>query len=259
MDTSLSDRIHTLWDELADFDAAHVDEALDHLMAAVCELIDAQNANWFGTVRMTDVLPGDPVHGWRPRGIRYLRPTRQTDLRFKELVKKLERGSMDETAVRNVSMAGSYRANRLADLAPTSWFESDYYLHYYRGMGHKDVIWAGVPINADAECYFGFFRETDRPWFAEEERDLVAYALRGLKWFCRRQMLGHGLLVANSPLTPTEREVMQGLLTDQSEKQIAAALGKSYHTTHEHVTAIFRKFDVKNRAALMALWLGKSS
>jgi DNA-binding CsgD family transcriptional regulator len=72
-------------------------------------------------------------------------------------------------------------------------------------------------------------------------------------------MLAHGLMVASAPLTPTERDVLQELLTGQPEKLIAAALGKSYHTVHEYVASIFRKFGVGNRAALMALWLGRGS
>lgn len=259
MHTPHIDRIHDLWDELADFDAARVDDALNHLLSSLCELVDAQNANWFGAVRLADTLPGDPARGWRPGTVRYLYPSPSVDARVREQVKKLEQGSIDETTIANIALAGRFRANRLVDLVPESWFDSDYYRVYYGDAGYVDVIWAGVPINADAECYFGVFRQGAHPRFTPEERDLVAYALRGLKWFCRRQMLGHGLLVASSPLTPTERSVMQGLLTGQSEKQIAAALGKSYHTTHEYVSGIFRKFDVNNRAALMALWLGKTA
>lgn len=259
MDDRHLDRIHTLWDELADFDAARVDDALDRLLSFLCELVAAQNANWFGAVRLADILPGDPALGWRPGIVHYLRPSRPVDAKARELTRKLKQGDIDETAVRNIALAGRFRANRLVDLASDSWFESDFYRVYYAGVDQADVIWAGVPVNADAECYFGVFRDGAHPRFTPEERDLVAYALRGLKWFCRRQMLGHGLLVASSPLTPTERSVLQGLLTGQPEKQIAAMLGKSYHTTHDHVASIFRKFDVNNRAALMALWLGKAA
>ncbi len=259
MDAPLTDRIHAFWDELADFDAARVDAALDRLLGFLCELVDAQNANWFGAVRMADIVPGDPTRGWRPGIVHYLHPSRPLDAKARELAKKFNQGDVDETAVRNISLAGTFRANRLVDLASESWFESDYYRVYYAGVGHVDVIWAGVPINADAECYFGILRDGAHARFTPEERDLVAYTLRGLKWFCRRQMLGHGLLIASSPLTPAERSVLQGLLGGESEKQVAAALDKSYHTIHEHVAAIFRKFDVTNRAALMALWLGRAS
>ncbi len=254
-----NDFIHTLWDELADFDAARSDEALAHLMAGLCRLVGAQNVNWIGVVRMADILPGDPTHGWRPRAIRYLRPSQPIDDATQEQVKNLEQGSIDETTVRNIALVGHYRTNRLVDLVPETWLDSAYYRVYYSGVGHADAIWAGVPVNEDAECYFGVFRDGDHPRFTPDERDLVASALRGLKWFYRRQMLSHGLTVASSPLTATEREVLGSLLSGLSEKQIAATRKQSFHTTHEYVTNIYRKFGVNNRAALMSLWLGKAA
>lgn len=258
MDDAFADRIHVLWDELADFDAARTDTAAEHLLKALCALVDAQNATWMGVVRMADILPGDPAHGWRPRTIRFLHPSRPLDDAAKAQFKNLEHGSVDATTIRNVALAGTFRANRLIDLVPESWFDSAYYQIYYRGIGNHDTIWAAFPLSEDAEIYFGIHRDGGHPRFSSAECAIVAYALRGLKWFHRQQMLSHGLLVARTPLTPVERDVLQGLLTGQSEKQIATTLDKSYHTIHEYVSSIFRKFGVNNRAALMALWLGKA-
>lgn len=258
MDEDISSRVHTLWDELADFDAARADESLNHLMEGVCRLVDAQNACWIGAVRLSEFIPGDPTHGWRPRVVLHLHPSRPIKENTQEQVKSLEQGNIDETTVRNIALAGRFRTNRLADLVPESWFKSDYYRLYYLGVDHADAIWAGTPINDDTECYFGFFRNGAHPRFTPEERDIVAYALRGLKWFYRRQMLSRGLAVASTPLTATEREVLGGLLSGLSEKQIAVVRQQSPHTTHEHVINIYRKFGVGNRAALMALWLGKA-
>jgi DNA-binding NarL/FixJ family response regulator len=114
-------------------------------------------------------------------------------------------------------------------------------------------------VNEDAESWFGIFRAPDTPPFTEAERDIVAYALRGIKWFHRQLMLSHGLLLAATPLTSAERRVLHLLLTGLSEKLIAVELERSFHTTHECVTAIFRKFGVNNRAGLMSLWLGQPS
>lgn len=66
------------------------------------------------------------------------------------------------------------------------------------------------------------------------------------------------LALNGTTLTSVERRVLQGLLSGLSEKRIAAAQGHSYHTTHQYVTAIYRKFGVNSRAALMALWLGQT-
>ncbi len=257
--TSYQDRAHALWDELADFQAAQADESLHHLMRELCRLVDAQTANWIGAVRMDGNIPNDPVKGWRPRTVVHLAPFPQLHESVQEQTRQLEEGEVDITTVRNVAGAGTFRANRLADLVPPEWFESAYYRKYYLGMGRIDTIWAGIPVNEDAETYFGIFRDTQHAPFTPGERDALAYALRGLKWFHRQQMLSRGLLVASTPLTPVERQVLSSLLNGKTEKEIAAIQGQSPHTTHEYVSAIYRKFGVKNRASLMALWLGKAA
>ena len=130
---------------------------------------------------------------------------------------------IDETTIRNVALAGTFRVNRLSDLVPPSWFEGDYYHRYYRGVGYGDAIWAGFPVSSDAEVYYGLFRGVDSAPFTVGERDTVGYALRGIKWFHRHTLLGHGLLAARSALTPAERQVLPGLLAGLPEKEIAAA------------------------------------
>lgn len=251
-------RIQDFWDELADFDVARADAALDRLLGFLCELAGAQNAAWVGAVRMDDAQADDPARGWRARAIRYLHPTRALDEAAKEQVKLLDRCGGDAWVTRNAELAGSFRAHRLLDLMPESWLDSAYYRLYYTGVGHEDGIWAGVPINADAEAYFGVLRDVGRGRFDAAERDAVACALRGLRWFHRKQMLGHGLLVADAPLTPTERKVLRQLLSGLSDKQIAASVGQSHHTTREYVANLYEKFGVNGRAALMALWIGKA-
>lgn len=252
------EQIHILWDELADFEAAESDAALGHLMAALCKLVDAQNISWIGSVRLDGALPGDPVHGWRVRHVRFLHPFALADNAVREQIKGLEQGdNIDLTTVRNVAMAGTFRANRLCDLAPAEWFDSGYYHRYYRGIGKNDAIYVAFPVNQDAESYFGIWCGPNREPFSVEERDTAAYALRGIKWFHRRIMLSHGLLIASSPLSPSERKVMHFLLTDMAEKEIARQLGLAVSTTHQYITGVFRKFNVSSRAALTSLWLNR--
>lgn len=256
IDPQLQDRVHDLWDALADFEASRMQEARSHLLTGICELVDARNAVWFGAVRLGDPQPEDPVKGWRPRSITQLRPTAAIEQKAQEQAEMLEAGEVDATTLRNVALAGQFRVNRLAELAPDGWFKSNYYRTYYMGAGYRDAIWAGIPINEDAETYFGFYRMLDQQPFTLAERDIVAYALRGLRWFYRLQMLSEGIGVASSPLTPTERRILQGLLQGATEKQIAANMTQSPHTTHDHVKSILRKYGVSSRSALMALWLG---
>jgi DNA-binding CsgD family transcriptional regulator len=257
-DVETRERIHTIWDTLADFDAAKVDEALVYLQTRLCELVDAHNADWIGAVRMVAAPSGDPVGGWRPPVVSVLRNNDKFNASVKEQRKNLERGIVNDVVIRIVGMSGNFRARRLCDVMPGEWFDTPFYQDYYLGCGHLDAVYVAFPVNEDAESYFGLFRAVGQSPFTAEERDTLAYALRGIKWFHRQLLLSHGLLVASTPLTPVERRVLQGLLTGLTEKEIAVAQGQSYHTTHEYVVAIFRKFGVSNRAALMALWLGKA-
>ncbi|TAN47455.1 MAG: LuxR family transcriptional regulator [Methylococcaceae bacterium] len=250
--------IHGLWDELADFDAARSDEALLHLMGGLCKLARAGNAAWVGAVRMDTLSPNDMAQGWRPRIVRHLHPSPPLDAATREQMDRLEHGAVDETIIRNLACAGTFRANRLRDLVGPEWFATPYYRIYYQGVGREDAVWVAFPVNQDAESWFGVFRGPDQPPFSAAERDELAYVLRGLKWFHRQAMLSHGLLVANGPLTPAERRVLRLLLTGLTEKEIADQLGRSHHTIHQWVTSIYRKFGVNNRAALMALWLGQA-
>lgn len=249
-------RIHTLWDDLADFDAAQVDLALNHLMQGLCTLVDAQNADWIGAVRLDDAGRTDPAGGWRPPVMRFLHTNEKLVAAVKEQSRRLDQRLINKAVTAMISQAGEFRAARLSDAVAPEWFESDFYETYYRDCDREDAIYVAFPVNEDAESWFGVFRAIGQPRFTAAERDAVAYALRGIKWFHRQLLLSHGLLVAGTPLTQTERHVLQGLLTGQAEKQIAADLGRSYHTTHGYVTAIYRKFAVNNRPALMALWLG---
>ena len=251
-------RIHALWDDLADFNAARTGAALNRCMRGLCDLAGAQNATWIGAVRMGAPPPGDPVQGWRPRTVRHLYASEPLDSAALEQIRNLEAGCVDESTVRNVSFAGRFRTHLLTELVAPSWFESDYYRAYYVGLNRHDAIWAGVPINEDAESYFGLYRSAGQPRFNCADRAAVAHALRALRWFVRQQMLGHGLLVASSPLTHVERSVLQGLLSGLPEKRIAEMQGQSPNTTHEYVTRIFRKYGVSNRATLMSLWLGQN-
>jgi DNA-binding CsgD family transcriptional regulator len=257
LDTKLRERIHTLWDELAAYEAAQADLALMHLLATVAEMVDAQNAYWFGAVRLAD-SEGDPLLGWRPRSIQYLHPLPNDVSYTRDRLKSLDRGEVDEATVAQARQAGTYRANRLRDLVSADWFKSATYQGYL-GRGVHDSLSVVAPVSALAEGYYGFLRMRPDDPFTEAQRDIAFYAMRGLTWFHRQVLLAHGLLVARSPLTPIERRVLALLLTDQSEKVIAASLGVSPASCHTYVRDVVKKFGVSGRKGLTGLWLGRQA
>jgi DNA-binding CsgD family transcriptional regulator len=52
-------------------------------------------------------------------------------------------------------------------------------------------------------------------------------------------------------LTPREREVLEGIMRNLSNKEIGARLNVSERTVKYHVSALLSKFDVRNRVSLM--------
>lgn len=257
MDPRQQALVHDLWDTLADFDAAQSDAALRYLMQELCALAAGCNVIWLGAVRLHPPLPEDPIGGWRVRNVQFLHASPLLDHTATEQVRLLEAGPVDITTIRNAAGAGAFRAHRLRDLIDDDWFASEYYRLYYWARGHADAVWVASPVSADAESWFGVFRGPHAEPFSTADRDVIACALRSLKWFQRQVMLAHGLQIATDALTEAERKVLYRLLTGLSEKAISGAIGRSYYTVHECVTSIFRKFGVNNRAALMALWLGR--
>jgi DNA-binding CsgD family transcriptional regulator len=85
------------------------------------------------------------------------------------------------------------------------------------------------------------------PAFGERQRALLDVLHAEVGRFCAAPVA--------PALSRRQNDTLQLLRTGASEKQIAAALGLSPHTVHEHVTAVYRRFGVKSRAELMARFL----
>jgi DNA-binding CsgD family transcriptional regulator len=253
-----NDDIHVLWDELTDFDAGQTTQAVAHLMAFLCERGDAWNATWAGAVRINENYGDDPLMGWRVAAMRSLHPVppHPDESHFKDLLRLWDQRKLDPSFLLPLRGVGTFRTYSFRRELPPEWFEGTFYKAHYGSVGTHDAVFVAFPLNRDAESHFGFY---SRKMFADDEIAQLAYALRGIKWFHRYLMLSHGLLMASSPLTPTEHKVLQLLLTKASEKHIAHQLGVAASTAHQHVVSIFRKFGVRSRAGLMSLWLNRSS
>ncbi|MCC8392568.1 PAS domain S-box protein [Paraburkholderia sp. MMS20-SJTR3] len=85
-----------------------------------------------------------------------------------------------------------------------------------------------------------------------EHEQLRVGVARDVTEFHRRKAMPPTLLAV---LAPYERKVLDLLLTEATEKQIAEQLGLAVSTTHSYITGIFRKYGVRGRAGLMSLWL----
>lgn len=253
MTTISFDDIHSIWDELSDFHVSQAPEAVGRLLAFLAERAGAWNATWAGAIRM-DGVGEDPLLGWRVATVQSLQPVvaEAEDCHFKEILRVWDRREIDPSFLLPMREVGAFRTYSFRRDLPEGWFRTPFYREHYGSVGICDAAFVAFPMNQDCESHFGFYAQAPIP---DETIARLAHALRGIKWFHRQLLLGHGLLLASAPLTPTEQRVLHLLLTDASEKQIAHRLGLADSTTHQYVVAIFRKFGVRSRAALMSLWL----
>lgn len=251
--------IYNLWDELSHFDAAQADKALEHFLGRLCRWTNAGDAFWIGAVRIQGGAHArtDPMRGWRARVISRLNSTADKS-REKMGMRIVNGADPGETSMALVAQAGRFRVYSLEDgklVDPAAFKRTGHYQRIYRERGISDRLWAVFPVNADTEAYYCIDKYGERRHFTPHDRQLVARATRGIKWFHRQVLLSHGLGISAKALNPTERRVLNALLTARTEKQIAADLGMTAGTTHQYATAIYRKFSVRGRAGLMALWL----
>ena len=253
LDPAAQAKIYALWDELVSFDAAKTEDALLHLLDAVARLIDAQNAYWMGTVRISETTT-DPLCGWRPMALRYLRPLPPDPGFTERRLRAINKGQVDESTIAQARLAGTFRAHRLRDIVSPAWFSTDFHLGYL-ARGIHDSLTVAVPVNAMSEGYYGFLRMRPDETFTEQQCQVAFLAMRGLMWFHRQVLLAHGVGVADKPISPVERKVVALLLTDKTEKAIAAELGVTSATAHTYIRDVLNKLGVKGRAGLTALWL----
>jgi DNA-binding CsgD family transcriptional regulator len=256
MNVATQEAILRVWDELSDFAVSQSECAATRLMAFLCEQGDAWNATWAGAIRVDGSCESDPLLGWRVGAVQALHPVapHSNEGHFKEVLRVWDRREIDPSFLLPVRGVGTFRTYSFRRELPPEWFQSPFYARHYGSVGTHDALFIAFPLNQDCESHFGFY---SRKMFTDEEIALLAYAVRGIKWLHRHLILSHGLLLASSPLTATERAVLRLLLTDSSEKHIAYQMGIAASTAHQHVVSIYRKFGVRSRAGLMSLWLNR--
>ncbi|HEY0722316.1 MAG TPA: LuxR C-terminal-related transcriptional regulator [Gammaproteobacteria bacterium] len=255
------EKIFQLWDELSDHASSDSDVALNHCMRSLSGLVGARNAFWVGAVRLVKDNEQEPdlLHGWRIRGIRMMDQAYQDTIRMRAAMQVKMIPDPGATNIALVAGTGKFRAYRLhagtlvADLA--AFKQTDHYDFYYAKPGISDRLWVAFPVSSEAESFIVFDRYGADGHFNDSDLEVVAFALRGIKWFHRQLLLSHGLGICVESLTPAERKVKQGLLSGATEKEIGQQLSLTPGSVHQYAMRIYRKFGVKGRTEFMALWL----
>lgn len=280
------DSLFVLWHRLACYPASQTQGALRDLQEWIAQSIDADNVIWIGTARvLVDAeADADPFLGWRlrvriplqadPEPYQRQLAAYYTSDHYGKLTPTFYQRShagkreahIGMTSRASMAGAGTFRVHRLRDTPESGWLDfaafrrTLHYRLYYRDAGIVDRLWIGFPVTDSNESFFLIDRiqkpgHPRRRHFSAREVKLVGDALRGVAELHRRLLLGQGLLTSDKPLSPMERQILDGLLGGGTEKEIAEGTGQKPATLHKYVTALYARFGVKSRAGLMALWL----
>lgn len=186
----------------------------------------------------------------------YLHESPARDRVTAELIRQQREGIVDPQSEAMIARAGTTRAHLRHELiTDATWKESWIYNEALRDLGVEDRLLGTHSLYGTAESHIALDRGRKDRRFGPRERDLLLLFVGGSAAFHRELMGAHGLVHAVAALSPRERAVLRLLLTDLSEREIADRLGLTWRTTHQYVVAVLRKFGVKGRIGLMALWL----
>jgi DNA-binding CsgD family transcriptional regulator len=134
-------------------------------------------------------------------------------------------------------------------VADEDWYRSTTANERFRPNDVDDFIFAQAHAPQDAFVSMGLYRSWGEPIFTRRERTLVEVV--------NDEIIRALAADAGPRLGPRRRAVLAALQTGASEKEIAASLDLSTHTTHDHVKAIYRAYGVRARPELMAKMAGR--
>ncbi len=126
------------------------------------------------------------------------------------------------------------------------WYASTLASERMRAHDCDDFLLSMAPVrHAGVICSLELFRSWKGDRFGERERAIVALLHEELARDWERASR------RTERLTPRQREVLRQLVDGASEKEVAARLGVSPHTAHDHVKALYRAFGVRSRGELL--------
>jgi len=147
------------------------------------------------------------------------------------------------------------RRAQLIDDRP--WYASRHFQEVRRPMRIDDALYSMHPIRGTSLLTALILNRPfgrRRPFESREARLLhLFHASTG--WLFRSNAAASPVRTDVIPLSPRQRQTLRYLLTGESEKQIARALGRSKHTVHTYVKQIYRSFGACSRGELLSQFL----
>lgn len=221
---------------------------LQHALNGICELLGADNSFLlvFGTPTASVVQSGF-VYGYNhanAAGVlsRYFNEGDQFDLLAQEL-----RSSYDGSAP-------VFARRRQELVADRDWYNSVYVNEFRRPWGFDHSIYS-IQSLGERRIGMSVNRAFGGPPFSAEDQALIEIFHLAVGRFLSRPVLdamsNHGF---RTKLTPRARQILDGLLRGETNKDIAELLGISPNTVHHYCKMVFRTFQVESRSELVAKW-----
>lgn len=256
------EKLQTLWKGTTDQLKNGSQAALTHFMGGLRGLLGAVDCQWcvaYHGQTPSDVYSIQIFDGW---WVIDLHKPFQRDFGAEDhtpfLHELFKKHGPDPQISHSVARAGQLRV----DLRQDTFSDEEWETHWrYREFlepfyGVKERAHAVYSIDDKCECYFVLDRQEEQGKFTERERHLAYLALSGIPQLHRRLAFVRGLLPpASKILSPRERETLSHLLGGRSEKEIAEVMELSVHTVHQYITGLYRIFQCRGRAGLLALAL----
>lgn len=254
--------VRDLWHRCGQFSALEADDAMICFLDGMGELVGAQSGYWTGAASGKEFQPAlrsDLFEGYesvdylamggeeRLAGVRSLQ---------NEYLRVATEYGICPLAEEAISQRGVVRGVIRRDVISDESWEAHWLREvYYEPNGIVDRFFAIYPVDDQAESVVVFDRRGGAEPFGAEDREFLLLAVCGIGQLHRELMLNRGgVRNADRLLTPREIDVLKQVLTGDTEKEIAEVMGMGKSTLHHHVLSIYRKFGVRNRAGLQALW-----
>lgn len=149
--------------------------------------------------------------------------------------------------------SGAYRRSEV--LSDRAWYGNRWASEEFRTMGLDHGLYARVALDARKTECLAVFRPPGARTFTTEDRALMGLLTTEVARLVRPR--SRPLFIdVELGLSPRETQTLERLCRGESEKQVAEALAISRHTVHTYVKALYRRFDVKSRAELLARFIG---
>jgi DNA-binding CsgD family transcriptional regulator len=221
-----------------------------HLLAGLCDVLDAPVSLFVVDPHFTDGGSGPVLEGafHGSDGVpAFVQATLEHGRQINPVLARMLREF-------SAFAHGEVITMRSADVAhERAWRESGYVAEHMRPHGYGDFMASARAYGVPDHCTgFALARAHGERRFSAADRDL----LHLFQLECGAFFVPRGLRQEHARLSPRMCQTLELLLTGASDKEVARALGISYHTERQYVKSVYRVFAVRSRAELLAVSRG---